>query len=137
MNSSALCEWPLLREWAQINYPSHHGNTTQCTPRGLPPNQDHTLWHHFTLATKRRRMVWGGRKEEGSGWGTHIYLWRIHVDIWQNQYNIVKLKNKIKLKKNKRRLRVTLFKTFWTNETGFEHSFNKHSKPQVLGQAPH
>ena len=20
-------------------------------------------------------MVWGGRREEGSGWGTHVYLW--------------------------------------------------------------
>ena len=37
-------------------------------------------------------------REEGSGWGTHVYLWQIHFDIWQNQYNIVKL-NKIKLKK--------------------------------------
>ena len=46
-----------------------------------------------------RGMVWGGRREEGSGWGIHVYLWRIHFDIWQNQYNIVKL-NKIKLKKN-------------------------------------
>ena len=45
-----------------------------------------------------RGMVWGGRREEGSGWGTHVYLWQIHFDIWQNQYNIVKL-NKIKLKK--------------------------------------
>ena len=44
-------------------------------------------------------MVWGGRREEGSGWGTHVYLWSIHFDIWQNQYNIVKFKNKIKLKK--------------------------------------
>ena len=43
-------------------------------------------------------MVRGGRREEGSGWGTHVYLWWIHFDIWQNQYNIVKLKNKIKLK---------------------------------------
>ena len=34
-------------------------------------------------------------REEGSGWGTRVYLWLIHVDIWQNQYNIVKLKNKI------------------------------------------
>ena len=42
-------------------------------------------------------MVWGRRREEGSGWGTHVYLWQIHFDIWQNQYNIVKL-NKIKLK---------------------------------------
>ena len=47
-----------------------------------------------------RGMVWGVRREEGSGWGTHVYLWQIHFDIWQNQYDIVKLK-KIKLKKRK------------------------------------
>ena len=34
-------------------------------------------------------MVWGGRREEGSEWGTHVYLWWIHFDVWQNQYNIV------------------------------------------------
>ena len=43
-----------------------------------------------------RGMIWGGRREEGSGWRTCVYLWRIHFNIWQNQYNIVKLKNKIK-----------------------------------------
>ena len=48
-----------------------------------------------------RGMVWGERREEGSGWGTHVYLWRIHFDIWQNQYNILKLKNKIFFKKGK------------------------------------
>ena len=48
-----------------------------------------------------RGMVQGGKREEGSEWGTHVYLWWIHVDIWQNQYNIVKLKNKIKLEKEK------------------------------------
>ena len=31
-----------------------------------------------------RGMEWGGRREKGSGWGTHVYLWRIHMDIWQN-----------------------------------------------------
>ena len=31
-----------------------------------------------------RGMVWGEWREEGSGWGTHVYLWRIHFDIWQN-----------------------------------------------------
>ena len=41
-----------------------------------------------------RGMVRGGRREEGSGWETRVYLWWIHVDIWQNQYNIVKLKKK-------------------------------------------
>ena len=43
-----------------------------------------------------------------TGWGTHVYLWRIHFNIWQNQYNIVKFKNKIKLKKiNKTLLKKT------------------------------
>jgi len=41
----------------------------------------------------------GTGREEGSGWGTRVYLWRIHVDIWQNQYNIVKL---LKKKENKK-----------------------------------
>ena len=57
---------------------------------------------------RHRGMVRGGRREEGSGWGTRVYLWRIHIDIWQNQYNIVQLKNKkinkmfwLKLEKNK------------------------------------
>ena len=49
-----------------------------------------------------RGMVWRGRREEGSGWGTHVYLWWIHFDIWQDQYNIVKLKHKIKFYKNKK-----------------------------------
>ena len=48
-----------------------------------------------------RMMVWGGRREEGSGWGTRVYLWQIHVDIQQNQYNIVKLKKKKKEFKKK------------------------------------
>jgi len=35
-------------------------------------------------------MVQGRRREGGSGWGTHVYLWWIHADVWQNQYTIVK-----------------------------------------------
>ena len=53
---------------------------------------------------RHRGMVRGGRREEGSGWGTRVYLWHIHVDVWQSQYNIVKLNNKIKLKKKKKDL---------------------------------
>ena len=56
-----------------------------------------------------RGMVLGGRREEGSGWGTRAYPWRIHVDIWQNQYNIVKLKKKKKkiiLKKKKKKVDI-------------------------------
>ena len=51
-------------------------------------------WGWCTGTTQRDGM---GR-EEGSGWGTCVYLWQIHFDIWQNQYNIVKFKNIIKLK---------------------------------------
>ena len=49
-----------------------------------------------------RGMVWGGRREEGSGWGTHVYLWQINFDIWQNQYNIVKLNKKKKSQTRKK-----------------------------------
>ena len=31
-----------------------------------------------------REREWGGRREEGSGWGAQVYLWRIHFDVWQN-----------------------------------------------------
>ena len=58
------------------------------------------LQNHWMLGAgelgRPRGMVRGGRRKEGSGWGTRVYLWWIHVDIWQNQYNFVKLKNKIK-----------------------------------------
>ena len=56
-------------------------------------------WGWCTGTTQRDGM---GR-EEGSGWGTHVYPWQIHFDIWQNQYNIVKLKNKKIKKKNIKR----------------------------------
>ena len=35
-------------------------------------------WGWCTGTTQRDGM---GR-EEGSGWGTHVYLWWIHFDIW-------------------------------------------------------
>ena len=41
-----------------------------------------------------REMVWGGRREEGSGWGAHVYLWRIRFDVWQNIYSVSGLKIK-------------------------------------------
>ena len=57
-----------------------------------------------------REMVWGGRREDGSGWGRHVYLLRIHFDIWQNQYNVVKLKKKRKEKKKNYILKRLLWK---------------------------
>ena len=48
-------------------------------------------------------MVWGGRREGGSGLGTSVHPWWIHVDVWQNQYSIVE-ENKVKYKKKMRLL---------------------------------
>ena len=66
-----------------------------------------------------RGMVGGGRREEGSGWGTPVYLWQIHFDIWQNQYNIVKL-NKILKKIHKKNKKLKLEKKFIYNRSFFE-----------------
>ena len=55
-----------------------------------------------------RRMVRGGRREERSGWGTHVYLWQIHFDIWQNQYNIVKFKKKQTQHSKKKNIHLAL-----------------------------
>ena len=61
----------------------------------------------FTIAPPgddfREGFLKAGWREEGLGWGTHVYVWQIHVDIWQNQYNIVMLK-----KKNKKMLIITI-----------------------------
>ena len=75
-----------------------------------------------------RGMVRGGRREDSSGWGTCVYLWRIHVDIWQNEYNIVKLKNKIK-KKTKHQtawlITITRLQVRRTNLRGFLSTLNQ------------
>ena len=45
-----------------------------------------------------RGRVWGGRREEGSGW-EHMYTCGGFISVFgKNQYNIVKFKNKIKKK---------------------------------------
>ena len=38
-----------------------------------------------------RGMGWGGRCEEGSGWGTHVDPWLIHVNVWQKPLQYCKL----------------------------------------------
>ena len=54
-------------------------------PVASPGSIHDRYWRLGASALGRPRgMVWGGRREEGSRWGTHVYLWRIHFDIWQN-----------------------------------------------------
>ena len=44
--------------------------------RVTSPGLMHDNWMLGAGALGRPRgMVWGGRREEGSGWGTHVFLW--------------------------------------------------------------
>ena len=51
-------------------------------------------------------MVWGGRREAGSGWGTHVYLWRIHFNKKKGGGRNLKKKNYTKKKKNNANLKL-------------------------------
>ena len=47
-----------------------------------------------------RGMGWGGRREGGSGWGTHVNPWLIHANVWQKPlqyYKVISLINKWEL----------------------------------------
>ena len=52
-----------------------------------------------------RGMGWRGRRERGSGWGTHVNPWLIHVNVWQKPLQYCKVISlqliKINGKKNK------------------------------------
>ena len=37
------------------------------------------------------RDGWGGRREGGSGWGTHVHPWLIHVNVWQKPLQYCKV----------------------------------------------
>ena len=64
---------------------------SQIIPPSPSPTESKRLFYtSVSLLLSHRGMVRGGRREEGSGWGTRVYLWWIHVDIWQNKHNIVK-----------------------------------------------
>ena len=38
-----------------------------------------------------RGMGWGGRREGGSGWGTHVNPRLIHVNVWQKPLQYCKV----------------------------------------------
>ena len=62
-----------------------------------------------------RGMGWGGRREGGSGWGTHVNPWLIHVDVWQNplQYYKVISFQQIKINGKKKKKREPEFGKAW------------------------
>ena len=65
-----------------------------------------------------RGIGWRGRREGGSGWGTHVNPWLIHVSVWQNplkyckviSLHLIKTNEKKKKKKEKKAPSRFMFK---------------------------
>ena len=55
-----------------------------------------------------RGMGWGGRRDGGSGWGTHVNPWLTHVNVWQKppqyckgiSFQLIKINGGKKRKRN-------------------------------------
>ena len=122
--------WDDLGEWHWNTYKYHIWNESPVQVRCMILD----AWGWCTGMTQRDGM---GR-EEGSGWGTHVYLWRIHFDIWQNQYNIVKLKNKKKWKKKAKKNKLSIINDLienWQFVQSLSHVWllNKHNPSSGSG----
>ena len=58
-------------------------------------------------------MGWGGRREGGSGWGTHVNPWLIYVNVWQKLLQYCKVISLQLIKINEKNPTFfTLFLTF-------------------------
>ena len=56
-----------------------------------PPKIDNLNKQINKCTGMTQRMGWGGRWEEGSGWGTHVNPWLIHVNVWQKPLQYCKV----------------------------------------------
>ena len=74
-------------------------------------------------------MGWRGRREGGSGWGTHVIPWLIHVNVWQKplQYCKVISLQLTKINEKKKRKRKA-FAALW----GQRKSEDRESTKKVL-----
>ena len=82
---------PVRKQWLELNMEGEGGKIWENGLKHVKYHVGNELpvqvrcmilddWGWCTGTTQRDGM---GR-EEGSGWGTHVSLWRIHFDIWQN-----------------------------------------------------
>ena len=54
-----------------------------------------------------RGMEWGGRREQGSGWETHVNPWLIHVTVWQKPLQYCKVISLQLIKINGKKIRIS------------------------------
>ena len=50
-----------------------------------------------------RGIGWGGRREGGLGWGTHVNPWLIHVSVWQKSLEYCKVISLLLIKKTEKK----------------------------------
>ena len=53
-----------------------------------------------------RGIRWIGRREGGSGWGTHVNPWLIHVNVWQKPLQYYKVISLQLIKINGKKINV-------------------------------
>ena len=56
-----------------------------------------------------RGMEWRGRREGGSGWGTHVNPWLIHVNVWQWPLQYCKVISRQLIKINGKKPQIHLY----------------------------
>ena len=65
-------------------------------------------------------MGWRGRREGGSGWGTHINPWLIHVNVWQKPLQYCKVISLQLIKINGKNKKIKILKKKLSILTGKE-----------------
>ena len=58
---------------------------------------------------RSRGMGWGGRRERGSGWGTHVNPWLIHVNVWKKSLQYCKVISLQLIKINEKKFLIIFF----------------------------
>ena len=57
-----------------------------------------------------RGIGWGGRREGGSGWGTHVNPWLSHINVWQNPLQYCKVISLQLIKINEKKIKSFSFR---------------------------
>ena len=75
------------------------------------------MWQVFRAGAlgRPRGMGWEGRREGGSGWGTHVNPWLIHVNIWQKPLQYCKVISLQLIKINEKLIYICTYIYFLTS----------------------
>ena len=78
-----------------------------------------------------RGIRWGGRREGGSRWGTHVNPWLIHVNVWQKPLQYCKVISLQLIKINGKKITTTT-KPVHAIFCAFYHFKKKHTYCMIL-----